>query len=152
MQASAILAASLIGFGMAGSAAAFSFTPKSVAFSATGPLTLMKPGGQITCTIGVKGVDNALGVARITAVSFIAGPAACFNTAANNLPWPAKATSATLGKITKVVLIGAFTGTCGPAPVVINVSATGVWSFNGANLPPSCVISGSLPTGLRIVP
>ena len=103
---SAMLVAGLTSMSLVAPASAFTFAPKSVGFTAVGPVVLAKPTGQINCTMSAKGVTTAIGTAKITSVSFIPGVAACANTAAQGLPWPAKATGAGVGKIFHVELIG----------------------------------------------
>ena len=143
---SAVLIAGLTCVSLAGPARAFTFAPKSAGFTATGSVVIAKPTGQINCGMTAKGFTTAIGTAKITAASFTPGVAACANTAAQGLPWPAKAVGAGKGKIAHVSLIGAFTGACGPAVVPITVSGAGVWAFSNASLPGGCKISGSLHT------
>jgi len=152
--ASALALAGLVSMSLAGPAAAFSFAPKSTSFTAAGPVTIAKPAGQIHCTVNAKGVVGPLGKAKLTSVAISGGDAACFNTAAQHLPWPAVATGAGAGKISHVVLIGAFTGTCGPGVVHITVSGAGLWSFSNAALPGGCVLTGMLATSppITVVP
>jgi len=151
---SAIALAALASVALAGPAAAFSFTPKSTSFTAAGPLTIAKPGGAIHCSVNAKGAVDSFGKAKLTSLIFTGGDAACFNTAAQSLPWPALATAAGKGKITHVVLIGAFTGTCGPGVVHIAVSGAGVWSFANQALSGGCILTGHLSTSppITVVP
>jgi hypothetical protein len=148
----ALAAVGLVAFGFVNSASAFSFSPISTKFKATGTTTLMKDGASVSCTVNLKGVVNKKGGAAFNSAVF-SGSAACTEAQAAGLPWMLKATGAGVGKIDGVSIASPL-GACGPSNVAITVSGAGVFAFNNAKLTGGCVVTGSYKTkpAITIVP
>jgi hypothetical protein len=133
----ALVIAGLVFISFADNVSAYNFTPADTKFSSTGgtiTIVLLR-GGYLQCPISIKGRTSSGGRARITSVSLNSHPRSlCNKITAAGLPWPAVATglpgTANSLKISNVSFLSRLwsPGTCGPAVLQGEVSATGQWS------------------------
>ena len=135
----------LLTVGIASQAAAFSFSPKNTSFTASGSTSLTKGTLTVPCTAHFTGHTSSTGVGSVLTASF-SGSSLCTAIKATDLPWPAKATSATTAVVSHVAVTASIFGTCGPSNVPTTVSKTGVITFSNVTLTPNCKVKGSVTT------
>ena len=139
----ALAALAMIALG--GTANAYTFSPKSTKFSATGTLSLSALGTTVQCHSAFKGKVNATGAASITGVTFSGTSSVCSLITPTALPWHTMAKSTSTAVIKSVTVTGGG-GVCGPTNVTIGVSSGGAFTFNNATLSGGCGINGSVQT------
>jgi hypothetical protein len=135
----------VLAFASAGTASAYSLSPKNASFTGTGTTTLTKGSLTVPCTAKFKGETDAKGIGHITSATF-SGNILCGGVKATGLPWLGKASSATGGTITDVSVTASVFGACGPTTIPLTLSKTGVLAFNNVTLKPDCAIKGSIAT------
>jgi len=86
---------------------------RATKFTGTGPTSATKSGITLSCTGKFKGSTTKTGVGKIAAGSF-SGAIGCTSVTLGNLPWTAKALTATTGQILNVQFNSPI-GNCGPA-------------------------------------
>ena len=144
-QTIAIIAAGIMSFGTIGTAAAagYKLSPKNTSFTGTGNTSATKSGVTLACTANFTGKVNSTGVGSVTGGSF-SGALGCSSVTLGNLPWKAKAVSATKAKIYSVTFQSPI-GNCGPSTLPTTLK-NGVISFNNVSLSGGCTVSGKITT------
>ncbi len=151
---SIIAIAAIAALGLAGQASAFSLSPTSTKFTASGPTSLTANGVTLACTSTFTGKTTSTGTGKVTGFS-ATGQAGCTSIVGSNFPWKAKAISATDIKFTGVqVGIPGFGINCGPGTVVAQDNNTGAVTFNATLNPGNCQVSGTVQSvpAITIVP
>ena len=132
----------LASLGLVTAASAATFAPPSTSFTGTGPVTIVKGGLTLACTLTVNGATNASGsAATITSLS-TSGGILCGALPPQTVSWSMIATSTTSISITASPIWG-----CGapPAPIIApwsNSSNTLTLSYTTAA--PICTVTGSV--------
>jgi hypothetical protein len=133
-------------------AAAFHLSPPGD-FTADGQTSATKSGLTLPCNAHFTGTVDSKGLGQVTGGSFTDnGSVGCTAVTLQNLPWKAKAVSATKAKLYNVTFSTPL-GDCGPGNVPVKVK-NGVLKFTTVALAGGCTISGKLKTSpkLAIVP
>jgi hypothetical protein len=141
-----LAAIALVSAATAQSAQAYSFTPKSTSFTATGSLQLTALGATVTCRTALTGATTANGLASITGARFSGTSSVCALVKAAALPWPMTARSLVRATIGGVTISGGAAGTCGPSRIAIAVTEAGKLKFHDVTLSGPCSATGSLQT------
>lgn len=139
----AIAAAGLMSFGIVNTAAAYHLSPESTKFTGTGTTSATVNGVTLSCNASFNGKTTATGVGKITGGSF-SGALGCSSVTLSNLPWKAKAVSATAVKIKNVTFQSPI-GNCGPGTLKTTLK-NGVVSFTNQPLPGGCTVTGNITT------
>ncbi|HWA90298.1 MAG TPA: hypothetical protein VG889_09705 [Rhizomicrobium sp.] len=144
--------AALVSFGLSAPAAAYHLTPENSTFTGTGNTSATKNGVTLPCKAKFTGAVDSKGVGSVTSGTF-SGQVGCSSVGLSNLPWTAKAKSATKVSILNVTFTSPI-GNCGPGTLPVKVSGTGVISFKNVALPGGCTVTGKIKTkpALAIVP
>lgn len=140
----AFAAAGVMSFGVANSAvAAYHLSPEGTHFKGTGQTSATKNGVTLTCNAVFHGSVNANGIGHVTSGSF-SGALGCSSVTLSNLPWKAKAVSATEADIYNVTFQSPI-GNCGPGTLPTTVN-NGTITFTNQALPGGCTVSGNITT------
>ena len=135
-----ISVAVLASLAMAAQASAASFAPPNTSFTGAGTTNLKKgifP--PIPCTANFTGHTDAAGAAFIDTAAFT-GSVACTSIAASGLSWGTTITGPNSATINGVAFSSPL-GPCGPANLPVNVSSTGVITFNYTITAGNCTVS-----------
>jgi hypothetical protein len=130
---------------LAGTANAYSFTPRKTKFAATGSLMLTALGSTVSCKAKLAGATGSKGTASISSAAFSGSSPICALITPTDLPWKTTAKGASKATIMNVAVSGGG-GTCGPTNLPITVSPGGAFTFNKAKLSGGCKIDGALQT------
>jgi hypothetical protein len=131
------------------SANAFSLSPKSTHFAATGTLNLSAVGTTVACKTKLTGATNSKGAGKISGATFTGTSFVCAAITPVNLPWKMAASNATTAVIKGVTVSGGGSS-CGPSTVKIAVSSGGAFTFNNATLTGGCSINGTIQSSPAI--
>lgn len=129
---------------------AYSFSPKSTPFTATGSIAVPS---SPSCGLTLTGNTNTTGIATISGAT-VTGAGTCALLQINNLPWtvtPASFTSATIAHVGLKITVPPFPATvCGPSTINVTWVPGG-----GATLPKLTAtnqpLSGGVSGSCRIV-
>lgn len=134
------LAASL---GLATAASAATFAPSSATFTGAGPVTIMRGGISLSCTMTVTGQINATGSAGTITGLAMSGSIPCNSFLPQTVSWPMTAPSTTTINIT-----GSSVWGCGapPSPIVSAwTNSPPTLTLNFTTTAPACTIIGPIP-------
>jgi len=138
-------AIALTALAAANTASAFSFSPTSTHFAATGTLKLTADGVTVSCKTSLTGATTATGGASISGAKFSGSSFICADITPTGLPWAMTANSATKATIDGIGVSGGGSS-CGPSNVPITVSKTGAFKFANVSISGGCMANGTLKT------
>jgi hypothetical protein len=145
--------AALVAAGVAAPASAASFTPENTFFSATGPVTISTPQGNLACTMTAQGIVTGGGEVEFLNASLsgnTADPTDCFTNTFALTPYYVIGKATRQGEILGVSGFGNIFSPCGPGGLAFSADDTGVWTLKTTTLQGGCTISGSLTTSPAI--
>jgi hypothetical protein len=148
MRVALLALAPVAALGLAQSAQAYSFSPKSANFTAAGKTNLTKGSLTVPCTARFIGYTDKYGVGYVKAASY-SGSSLCTWIKSTGLPWKVKAASATTATVYNVSVSASIFGTCGPSNVPGTVKNS-QFIFNNVILKPNCKINGAVTTTPKV--
>lgn len=131
-----LAAAAALTLGFAAQASAYTLSPTSTGFTATGDVAVIKGMTYLFCTMDIAGTTDAAGVGTVTSAA-LGGTPLCALFIPNGLPWTMTATGAGTAAISNVSFTSSFWGACGPTALTVSISGAGAITFN-SYLAPNC--------------
>jgi hypothetical protein len=129
-------------------AAAFHLSPPGD-FTGNGPTSATKGGISLPCTAHFTGTVDSDGVGQVTGGSFTdRGAIGCTAVTLQNLPWTAKAVSATKVELLKVTFNSPL-GKCGPGNITAALKK-GVLKFTAVPLKGGCSVTAKIKTSPKL--